>query len=254
MNKKTSVKGADQYNDPSHNYLRYWDGRDYEQAAEEIALHRLLKGKKFNKAIDVGGGYGRMSVVLRNYADKVFLCEPSMQQLNIAKDFLKNKPKVDMVLTKGQVLPFDDGEIDLAMVIRVIHHIPDPAEFFAEIARVTKDGGYFLIEFANYSNFKNRLKYAAKFKKLPVEPVDIRTDKTSNIPFVNYNPKTVKKLLAHAGFKLEKVLSVSNLRSPVLKKFLPKKVLLGLEKSLQQPLAKSYFGPSTVYLLRKRSK
>jgi hypothetical protein len=66
--------------------------------------------------------------------------------------------------------------------------------------------------------------------------------------------KRLKKLLAHAGFKLEKVLSVSNLRYPVLKKFLPKKVLLGLEKSLQQPLAKSYFGPSTVYLLRKRSK
>lgn len=254
MTKKTSVKDADQYNDPSHNYLRYWDGRDYEQAAEEIALHRLLKNKKFKKAIDVGGGYGRLSVVLKNYASQVFLCEPSKQQLDIAEQFLKGKPKVERVLTKGQVLPFDDGEIDLAMVIRVIHHIPDPADFFSEIARVVKDDGYFLIEFANYANFKNRLKHALKLKKLPSEPVDIRTDKTSNIPFVNHNPKTVKKLLAHVGFGIEKVLSVSNFRSPTLKKFIPKKMLLGFEKALQQPLAKTYFGPSTVYLLRKRSK
>lgn len=33
---KKQVKKADQYNDPSHNYLKYWSGRDYEHAAEEI--------------------------------------------------------------------------------------------------------------------------------------------------------------------------------------------------------------------------
>jgi hypothetical protein len=32
---------ADQYNDPKHNYLKYWDGREYEHLAEEIAITRL---------------------------------------------------------------------------------------------------------------------------------------------------------------------------------------------------------------------
>ena len=27
------TKKADQYNDPTHNYLKYWDGRDYENEA-----------------------------------------------------------------------------------------------------------------------------------------------------------------------------------------------------------------------------
>jgi hypothetical protein len=27
---------ADQYNDPHHNYRQYWEGREYEHAAEEI--------------------------------------------------------------------------------------------------------------------------------------------------------------------------------------------------------------------------
>jgi len=246
------TRRADQYNDPTHNYLRYWDGRDYEHAAEEIAIRRLLKNVHVSKAVDVGGGYGRLSVVLKDYADNVVLAEPSRQQLDIAKDFLIGKPHVDMMLAQGAKLPFSDQSIDLAMVVRVIHHLPDPSAEFAEIARVIKDDGLFLIEFANNSNFKNRLKHAARFKRLSREPVDIRT-KDSDIPFVNHNPKTIQKLLAHAGFKVEKVLSVSNLRSQSLKRLLPKKALLMLEKSMQRTLAKSYFGPSTVFLLRKQS-
>lgn len=253
MSKKNK---ADQYNDPSHNYLRYWDGRDYEQAAEEVALRSLLKDKHFEHAVDVGGGYGRLSVVLRDFADKVTLAEPSSQQLEIAKDFLKGKPAVESVLAQASELPFKDATIDLAMVVRVIHHIPDPSKEFAEISRILKPGGYFLIEFANYANFKNRLKHAVKFKKLPTDPVDIRTlkqDDATAIPFVNHNPKTVKKQLAHAGFKIEKTLSVSNLRSPALKKILPKSVLIGIERAMQPTLAHTYFGPSTVFLLKKAS-
>jgi ubiquinone/menaquinone biosynthesis C-methylase UbiE len=252
MNKTKSKKlnKADQYNDPKHNYLRYWDGRDYEQAAEEIMINRMLEGKKFKHAVDVGGGYGRLSVVLRQFADKVTLAEPSQQQLDIAKDFLKGKPKVEPVLAQAEKLPLEDGSIDLAMVVRVIHHLPDPVPAFEEIHRVLEKNGLFLIEFANYANFKNRIKHAVKFQKMPTEPIDIRTH-DSDIPFVNHNPKTVKKQLAQTGFKLEKSLSVSNFRSTTLKKIIPKSALVKLEKAVQKPLAKTYFGPSTVYLLRK---
>lgn len=251
---KQKINKADQYNDSKHNYLRYWDGRDYEQAAEEIMINKMLDGKKFKKAVDVGGGYGRLSVVLRQYSDEVTLAEPSQQQLDIAKEFLKNKPKVIAKLAQAEKLPFKDGELDLAMVVRVLHHLPNPLPAFEEIHRVLKKDGYFLIEFANYANFKNRVKHAAKLKKLPVDPVDIRSaenQRDDEIPFVNHNPKTVSKQLAQTGFKLEKTLSVSNFRSPTLKKILPKSVLVKLEKASQKPLAKSHFGPSTVYLLRK---
>lgn len=247
---KKTLKGADQYNDPSHNYLHYWDGREYEHAAEEVAIARMLKGKRFKKAVDVGGGYGRLSVFLRNWADEVTLAEPSQQQLDIAKDFLKSKPKVISKLARAEDLPFKDGELDLALVVRVLHHLPDPMPAFEEINRVLKKDGYFLLEFANYGHFKNRLKHTAKLQKLPIDPVDIRTKK-SDIPFVNHNPKTVKKQLAQAGFKLEKTLSASNFRSGTFKKLFGKKALLQLEKLTQKPLAHTYFGPSTVFLLRK---
>jgi ubiquinone/menaquinone biosynthesis C-methylase UbiE len=245
---------ADHYNDPTHNYLKYWDGRDYEHASEEIAIRKLLKDVQVAHAVDVGGGYGRLSVVLKDYAKKVTLAEPSQQQLDIAKDFLKGKPQVDMVLAQADSLPFEDNSVDLVLVVRVIHHLPDPSPAFREISRILKKDGLFLIEFANYANFKNRVKHAVKFKKMPLEPVDIRSMQNRRedvIPFVNHNPKTVKKQLAHAGFKIEKTLSVSNFRSATLKKVLGSKTLVGLEKAAQSSLASTHFGPSTVFLLRK---
>ncbi|MGF7228845.1 MAG: class I SAM-dependent methyltransferase [Candidatus Saccharibacteria bacterium] len=250
----TSKKKADQYNDPTHNYLRYWDGRDYEHAAEEMALTRLLRGKHFGRAVDVGGGYGRLCVFLEHFADKVTLAEPSQQQLDIAKEFLKDHPEVDRQLMQADDLKFKDGSINLLTMIRVMHHLPDPSTEFSEIARVLADDGYAIIEVANYAHGRNRLKFALKGKKLPTEPVDIRSKEYRNkdeIPFVNHNPHTVIKQLAHAGLKVDRILSVSNLRSPGLKKILPKKAMLAIEGILQPTLANSFFGPSVFFMVRK---
>lgn len=247
-------KKADQYNDPSHNYLRYWDGRSYENGAEQLAIGKFLKGKHFGSAVDVGGGYGRLCVQLQKYADKVTLAEPSQQQLDIAADFLRDFPKIDRQLMQADDLKFKDGSVDLVTMIRVMHHLPDPAAEFKEIHRVLSDDGYFIVEVANYAHFRNRVKHFVTNKRLPNEPVDIRSAKNKTkdeIAFVNHNPKTVIKQLAHAGFKVERTLSVSNLRSTALKKIVPRQAMLAVEKVVQAPLAKTYFGPSTFFLARK---
>lgn len=247
-------KKADQYNDPNHNYLHYWDGRDYEDAAERMALARLLEGKSFKHAADIGGGYGRLCVFLEQYAKQVTLAEPSQQQLDIGKGFLKDHPNVDMVLTQADDLKFKDKSLDLITMIRVMHHLPEPNVEFKELHRVLADDGYLVLEVANYAHGRNRLKHFLTNKRLPEEPVDIRSEKNktdSEIPFVNHNPKTVVSQLAHAGFKVEKVLSVSNLRSTSLKKLLPRAVMLAFEKPLQVALARAYFGPSVFFLIKK---
>ena len=250
----TVKKKADQYNDPKHNYLHYWDGREYEHQAEEIAIHRLLHGKHFKTAVDVGGGYGRLCVQLETYADSVTLAEPSQQQLDIAKQFLKGHPEIQRKLMQADDLQFDDGSIELLTMIRVMHHLPDPSAEFAEIARVLSPNGLAIIEVANYLHMRNRLRHLAKRQKMPVKPVDIRSaaNRTdSEIPFVNHNPYTVIRQLEHAGLHVEATLSVSNLRSVRLKKLLPRELMLGAERALQRPLATVYFGPSIFMLVRK---
>jgi len=245
---------ADQYNDPSHNYLHYWQGREYEHAAEEVAIKKLLKGRHFRTAVDVGGGYGRLCLLLENYADKVTLAEPSQQQLDIAADFLKDHPEIDRKLMQADDLKFKDGSIDLLTMIRVMHHLPDPSVEFSEIARVLSDEGCAIVEVANYVHMRNRLKHLARRERMPVKPVDIRSEankREDEIPFVNHNPYTVIRQLEHAGLRVESTLSVSNLRSVRLKKIMPREVMLGAERMLQRPLAMMYFGPSIFFLVRK---
>lgn len=252
--KLPAKRRADQYNDPSYNHLRYWESRDYEHAAEEIAIRRLLGSKRFRHAVDVGGGYGRLCLLLEQFADKVTLADPSKQQLDRAKQFLKDHPSIECRLLQADDLKFPTGSIDLLVMVRVLLHLPDPAPEFAEIARVLSSDGYAIIEVANLAHARNRFRSALVGKRLPADPVDIRSEQNrheSQIPFVNHNPDTVIRQLAHAGLKVERSLSVSNLRSPIIKKLLPKGLLLFLERLLQKPLTNSYFGPSMFFLVRK---
>ncbi len=252
--KSAAKRRADQYNDPKHNYLQYWDGRQYEHMAEEIAITKLLRGKHFKHAVDVGGGYGRLCVDLERYADKVTLAEPSQQQLDIAKDFLKGHPEIDRKLMQADDLKFQEGSVDLLTMIRVMHHLPDPSTEFKEIARVLSPDGYAIIEVANYLHMRNRVKHLARRERMPVKPVDIRSEankREEEIPFVNHNPYTVVRQLEHAGLRVETSLSVSNLRSVRLKQIMPRELMLGAERVLQRPLAAVYFGPSIFFLVRK---
>jgi SAM-dependent methyltransferase len=250
-----TVRKADQYDDPEYNYQDYWQGREYEHVAEELAISRLLKGKHFNHAVDVGGGYGRLSKYLTKFADKVTLAEPSQQQLDIAKVYLKDTPQVDQKLLQAADLALKEGAADLVLVVRVLHHLPDPMPEFREIARVLKPGGTFLLEFANDAHFLNRVRYGLRGKRVPKVPVDIRSQAAKDkgeIPFVNHHPRTVIKQLQAAGFEVEATLSGSNMRSPTLKRVLGKKPLLVVEKVMQPLLAPVYFGPSIWLRLKKK--
>ena len=253
--KKTVRKEADLYNDPSYNYQDYWQGREYENAAEEMAVRRLLRRRHFEHAVDVGGGYGRLSKYLTKFADKVTLAEPSQQQLDIANIYLKETPQVDQRLLQASDLKLKDASADLVLIVRVLHHIPDPAPEFKEISRVLKPGGTFLLEFANDAHFLNRIRYGMRGKGVPKTPVDIRSAQNRNekeLPFVNHHPKVIIKKLQQAGFEVEATLSGSNLRSPTLKRVLGKKPMLAVEKVLQPLLAPIYFGPSVWLRLKKK--
>ncbi len=240
---------------PNYDYTKYWIGRDYENASEEAAIQSLLGSKKFKSAADVGGGYGRLCVFLQQYASKVTLIEPSKKQRELGADFLKNTP-VDIVNGTSEKTGLKDGSVDLITMIRVMHHLPNPTKTFAELARVTSKDGLVILECANSLNFKSRLRRGLKGRRTPMEPVDIRTDSTTDVdtksPFVNHHPKKISQQLEKAGFEIIDRRSVSNLRSPLLKRVLPMRVMVGTERLLQRPLAPISFGPSMFLLLKKR--
>ncbi len=240
---------SDYYDDPDFNYPRWWVGREYEHQAEVIAIRRLLRGHRFAHAVDVGGGFGRLSVVLAEYADTVTLTDSSRQQLEIAREFLALHPSVSSRQMVAANLEFPDASVDLAAMVRVMHHLPEPAPVLAEISRILRPGGYAIIEVANSAHAVNRVRSVVRGQQIPVGARGIGS--RGLIPYVNHHPYTVARQFEDAALHIRRRLSVSNLRHRTIKKVVPEKALLAVERAAQERVARAYFGPSIFFLLQK---
>lgn len=241
------------YDDPSFSYSNYWQNRSYEHAAEIIAISRLLDKHHFKTATDIGGGFGRLTSVLAGYSTTATLLEPSAKLRSQAKKYLGNQKNIRIVPGTAEHTRLPSQSQELLLSVRVFHHIPDLRPVFIEARRILKPEGLFLFEFANSSHFKSRLKSLITGTPILLTPVERRSSaniRRQTIFFVNHHPHTILKLLRQNSFIPLQVLSVSNFRSPLLKKILPFKLLLILEKISQPLLAKSYFGPS-IFILAK---
>ena len=237
------------YDVEGYSYPDYWKGREYEKAAEERAIRTLIGGKHFQHAVDVGGGYGRLTKFLANFGERVDLVEPSDQQRAFADTFLAGLPS-NILEGDLEEIPVPDGSVDLVAVFRVLHHVPDLTLSFKEVSRVLKSGGYFLLEYANSTHFKARLKSQLSGRPIPKTPVSVANDAT--VTFVNHHPESIQEQLAGNGFVIERTLSVSNLRSQGLKRVVPHRALMGMEGMMQGSLGSLHFGPSVVLLARKK--
>jgi len=245
------------YDEPSFDYQKYWQGREYEDTAERIALKRILKiiGKK-EKLLDIGGGYGRLvSEYIKNFKNCLII-DPSEKLLSQAKK-LCYKYK-NLSLQKGIIekIPQKNESFDVVLCVRTFHHLENPRRAIKEINRVLKPQGFLILEFANKIRFKNILKAILKlnFKFL----VDHKPEKIgkSKIPFYSYHPNQIKTILLSENFDLLKTFSVSNFRSPLIKKIIPLKILIKLESLFSLvfssfPLLK-FWGPSIFILAQKK--
>ena len=80
-----------------------------------------------------------------------------------------------------------------------------------------------------------------------------KSKKIKTLPFVNFHPDKIILMLQEANFEIVETRSVSNIRSTLMKRIVPKNILISLEKYLQKPLAYLSFGPSIFILARKKA-
>ncbi len=245
----------------TYDYPSYWEGREYEHNSEIIAIKSFLeKIPKIRTILEIGCGYGRLTPSYLFRAKKVILCDPSAKLLKIARE--KNPENSNIVYFQANlhnlVGKIRGNSVDLAIMVRVIHHIEDIDKTFQTISKFVRKGGYLILEFANKSHGKATLKELFKGNltfPLDIFPKDISSLKSKRkkaLPFINYHPDIIIHSLQNSGFEIIAKRSVSNIRSPKIKKLLPLSTLLSLEKILQEPLSYFYFGPSIFLLARKR--
>ena len=249
------------YDDTSFDYIRYWDKRKYEHLSERIALERFIESipeKYKGSIIDVGAGFGRLTKIYAPYFRKCYLLDPSLNLLGLAKNKLYRFKKISFIKGVVESIPYKKKKFGVVLMVRVSHHVNYLSKAFSEIYRVLSPGGFFILEYPNKINFKAKTIGAVSHKKankiFSRKPINLGLGrKNSTVPFYNYHPGWIEDLVKEKGFEIIAKLSVSNLRSTFLKRIVPLRILLLLEKALQSFLEKINFGPSIFLLLRKIS-
>jgi SAM-dependent methyltransferase len=209
---------------------RFWINADraYEDAVERIALRRLFPpcGKRM---VEFGAGFGRLADLYTGY-DEIILLDYSRTMLEQARERWGSDPRFRFVAADIYRLPFNDGVLSAATMVRVIHHIADVPQALAEIQRAIATEGTFVLEFANKRNFKSVVRYALRRQDWnphapePVEFVKLNFD---------FHPRWMKAQLRGAGFQTKRELAVSYLRSGLLKRVVPVQWMVYLDALLQ---------------------
>lgn len=247
------------YDDTHFDYRQYWQGREYENQADKIAFHRFLKFIPLGgNLLDAGGGFGRLAKDYSSHFRECLIIDASEKHLALAKKLCKQY--ANLKLKKGLLenLPLNDNSFSVVVCIRTFHHLDNPVKAIQEIYRVLKPGGYFILEFANKARFKNMLKACLRLNlNFLTNHQPTSLNHHNKVPFFSYHPNQIKTLLLSNHFSIIKTLSVSNLREPLLKKIIPLKVLIGLEKIFSWfssccPVFQ-YFGPSIFVLAQKKA-
>lgn len=244
----------------NYDYPGYWIDREYEHLSEVSAIKSFLEQiSKIESILEIGAGFGRLFPSYSYRAKNITLSDPSAKILRIAREKIKTH-KVAFIQARIENLKkkLKNKKFDLIVLVRVLHHIQDVDLTFSIVHSLLKDKGYFILEFANKNHFKANIKQFFKGNfTFPIDifPEDKRSKKSikkNTIPFINYHPGVIKQKIREYGFDIIEARSVSNIRSPILKRLLSLKLILDLEKKFQKPLSVLNFGPSIFLLARKK--
>ncbi len=94
---------------------------------------------------DLGCGTGQVAAALAPFVARVVAVDRSSDMLQAARRRLRDLPNVDVRRGELEALPLQDGELDAATLLLVLHHLPEPADALAEAARVLRPGGRLLV-------------------------------------------------------------------------------------------------------------
>jgi len=245
---KPNVKITD-YQDADYE-KGFWGERQYEDMIEQSVIRRLIKGP-YSKLIDIGGGFGRLiPSYISAVKERSLLFDYSQKLLDSAQVRFHNEPRFEAIQGSFYDIPLDKHTFDAAISVRVIHHVEDVATYLKEINRVLKPDATFILEYANKRNWLEILRRLIGRSKLHPFSLSPENRSISGLT-INFHPRYLKRMLALKGFKIEKQVASSLLRSPLLKKLVGQRMMAKIENSIPLWIRPFALTPSVFLVLRK---
>ena len=123
-----------------------WDRMRRELFGAASALHALpaLIDPAWTVG-DLGCGTGETSAALAPFVARTIGVDRSGEMLQAARRRLRDMPAAEVRRGELEALPIEDGELDAAVMLLVLHHVPDPSAALGEAARVLKPRGRFVV-------------------------------------------------------------------------------------------------------------
>ncbi|WP_201764633.1 class I SAM-dependent methyltransferase [Salinarchaeum sp. Harcht-Bsk1] len=107
---------------------------------ESRHLDSVLGNRSYDRALELGCGYGRLTGWISEHAEETIGVDPNGDAIERARTLY---PELEFEETLGQDLPFEDDSFDLIVSWNVLQHIPPDAvgEVASELRRVLAEGG-----------------------------------------------------------------------------------------------------------------
>lgn len=124
----------------------------WHRIAIEFLNNLKLKNKK---VLEIGCGYGSLSVYMAKKGAKVTGIDLSSEAIKISKrNASLNNQKITLKQASGEDLPFKDKSFDLVVCCETLEHIPNYKKAIDEIIRVIESSGKIIITAPNSLNPK----------------------------------------------------------------------------------------------------
>jgi ubiquinone/menaquinone biosynthesis C-methylase UbiE/DNA-binding HxlR family transcriptional regulator len=94
---------------------------------------------------DLGCGTGHATAALAPFVRRVIAVDGSAAMLQAARKRLRGLENVELRRGELESVPINDGQLDAATVMLVIHHVPEPPRAIGEVARILRTGGRLVI-------------------------------------------------------------------------------------------------------------
>ena len=94
---------------------------------------------------DLGCGSGQVMSTLAPYVGRVIGVDASPEMIETARTRLADVPNAEIRSGMLEDLPIGTAELDVALLILVMHYLADPARVLSEVGRSLKPGGRLLI-------------------------------------------------------------------------------------------------------------
>ncbi|ABA20519.1 UbiE/COQ5 methyltransferase [Trichormus variabilis ATCC 29413] len=128
-----------------------YDAMDFTEVNNAFAEEAVACGpSEHGLVLDAGTGTARIPVLICQKRPRWQLVAIDMAEnmLQIATQHVQQsglQEHIRLELVDAKRLPYEDGIFDLVVSNSLVHHLPDPLPFFAEIKRVCKpQGGIFI--------------------------------------------------------------------------------------------------------------